>query len=70
MKSRVPTTPLNPGKAFAWPPSAPGRWVLAAAVAVTVLLVSSGFTTGEWRGVLVSEVQVLAVAAATYWGLT
>jgi hypothetical protein len=44
--------------------------VLAAAVAVTALLVSSGFTTGEWRGVLVSEVQVLAVAAATYWGLT
>ncbi|HYC23560.1 MAG TPA: hypothetical protein VEI94_12685 [Candidatus Bathyarchaeia archaeon] len=70
MKSRVPPTPVSPGQASPRPPSSPGRWVLAAAVAVTALLVSSGFTTGEWRGVLVSEVQVIAVAAATYWGLT
>ena len=46
-----------------------GLWVAGVAVALTVLLLHAGWTTSEWRGVLVSEVQVLIVAAATYYGL-
>jgi hypothetical protein len=46
-----------------------GVWVAGVAVALTVLLLHAGWTTSEWRGVLVSEVQVLIVAAATYYGL-
>jgi hypothetical protein len=46
-----------------------GLWVGGVAFALTVLLVHAGWTTSEWRGVLVSEVQVLIVAAATYYGL-
>jgi len=49
--------------------TAPARWVVAAIVALTVLLGYVGVTTGEWRGVLVSEIQVLAVGLVTYWGL-
>jgi hypothetical protein len=46
-----------------------GLWVAGVAVALTVLLLHAGWTTSEWRGVVVSEVQILIVAAATYYGL-
>ena len=70
MKPRARVPAASPGGESARPSGSPGKWVLAAAVVITALLVASGFTTGEWRGVVVSEVQILAVAAATYWGLT
>jgi len=46
-----------------------GLWVGGVAAAITALLLHAGWTTGEWRAVLVSEVQVLVVAAVTYLGL-
>jgi hypothetical protein len=46
-----------------------GLWVGGVTVVVTALLVHAGWTTGEWRGVVVSEFQVLVVAAVTYLGL-
>jgi hypothetical protein len=46
-----------------------GLWIGGVAVALTVLLLHAGWTTSEWRGVLVSEVQILIVAAATWYGL-
>ena len=55
-------TKLKPG------PSA-SLWVIAAAAAISGLLVYTGATTGEWHGVIVTEVQVVVVAIATYIGL-
>lgn len=46
-----------------------GLWVGGVAFALSVLLIHTGWTTSEWRGVIVSEIQVLIVAAATYYGL-
>lgn len=46
-----------------------GLWVGAVTGALTLLLLRAGWTTGDWRGVVVSEVQVLVVAAITYLGL-
>jgi hypothetical protein len=46
-----------------------GRWVLATTGVVTGLLLYTALQDGEWRGMIVSEVQVLAVGIATYWGL-
>jgi hypothetical protein len=46
-----------------------GLWVGGVAAAITALLLHAGWTTGEWRGVVVSEVQVLVEAAVTYFGL-
>jgi hypothetical protein len=46
-----------------------GLWVGGVAAAVTALLIHAGWTTGEWRGVIVSEVQVVIVAGVTYFGL-
>jgi hypothetical protein len=46
-----------------------GLWVGGVAAAITALLLYAGWTTGEWRAVVVSEVQVLVVAAVTYFGL-
>jgi cation transport ATPase len=44
-------------------------WVLAVAAAITAMLAFAGATTGEWRAVLVTEVQVVVVASAAYLGL-
>jgi hypothetical protein len=41
-------------------------WAAIATLAGTMLLVYTGFTTGEWRGVVVSEVQVLVVGFVTW----
>ena len=51
-------------------PTTAGRWVLVATGTLTALLLYTGLRDGEWRGVIVSEVQVLAVGLAAYWGLT
>ncbi|HZR79774.1 MAG TPA: hypothetical protein VFD92_01670 [Candidatus Binatia bacterium] len=44
-------------------------WVVAAAAVISGMLAYVGFTTGEWRGVAITEVQILVVAAVTYVGL-
>lgn len=41
-------------------------WVLIAALAGTVLLLYTGVTSGEWRGVVVTEVQIAVVALAIW----
>lgn len=45
------------------------RWILGATALVTALLVREGALGGDWRAVAVTEVQVLAVAAACWIGL-
>lgn len=40
---------------------AASTWAAIATLAGSALLVYTGFTTGEWRGVVVSEVQILVV---------
>lgn len=53
------------------PPAAPrlGLWIGLITTALTVLLIHAGFTTGDWRGVLISELQILVVATVSYLGL-
>lgn len=51
------------------PPISPSGWALIATGAVTALLLYAGFSSGNWRGVVVSEVQVLAVGATAWFGL-
>jgi hypothetical protein len=51
------------------PDPRPRLWTLGAIVAVTGLVLYAGFTTGEWRGAAVTELQVLVVGAATYIGV-
>lgn len=46
-----------------------GWWVIAVFVAVSALLVHAGVKDGDWRGVAVSEAQVVVVALVTYLGL-
>ncbi len=48
--------------------SAPA-WALIGTAAVTLLLLWTGFRTGEWRGVVVTEVQVLVVGLVTWFVL-
>lgn len=45
------------------------RWIPILAAAVSALLAWQGIRTGNWRGVIVTEVQVLAVAVAAWLGL-
>lgn len=45
--------------------SAPA-WVMIATLAGTALLLYTGVTTGEWRGVIVSEVQIAVVGLVTW----
>lgn len=47
----------------------PSSWALIAMGAVTLLLLYAGATSGNWRGVIVTEVQVLAVGWAAWFGL-
>jgi len=44
----------------------PTSWVAIATAAGTALLLYTGVTTGEWRGVVVSEVQILVVGLASW----
>jgi hypothetical protein len=45
--------------------SAPA-WVLIATLAGSAMLLYTGFTTGEWRGVVVTEVQIAVVGLVTW----
>ncbi|MDG2305602.1 MAG: hypothetical protein P8R42_13355 [Candidatus Binatia bacterium] len=47
----------------------PSSWALAAMAAVTLLLVYAGVSSGNWRGVVVTEIQVLVVGCAAWYGL-
>lgn len=44
-------------------------WTVIATAVGTALLLYTGVTTGEWRGVVVSEVQILVVGLATWFVL-
>ena len=46
-----------------------GVWVIAATAAVSALVIGSGVVHGELRGAAVTEVQILAVGLAAYFGL-
>ena len=48
---------------------APATWAAIATLAGTVLLLYTGFRTGEWRGVAVSELQILVVGSVTWFVL-
>jgi len=47
----------------------PRHWALVAMAAVTLLLAYAGASSENWRGVAVTEVQVLVVGWATWYGL-
>ncbi|MFM7734665.1 MAG: hypothetical protein ACKPBU_01610 [Alphaproteobacteria bacterium] len=51
------------------PDSGVVRWIPILAVAVSALLAWQGVRGGNWRGVVVTEIQVLVVAAAAWVGL-
>ncbi|MBU6283477.1 hypothetical protein KGQ64_14660 [bacterium] len=44
------------------------RWICVLGAGLSLLLAWQGIRTGEWRAVVVSEVQVLVVAAAAWIG--
>lgn len=54
------------------PRISPATWTVIAVLAGSALLGYTGATTGEWRGVVVTEVQILAVGFVTWlvlrWG--
>ena len=45
------------------------RWIPGLAAVLSAILLFEGWREGEWRAVAVTEVQVLAVAAAAWFGL-
>lgn len=47
----------------------PESWALIVTGVTTLLLVYAGFASGNWRGVLITEVQVLAVGGTAWFGL-
>ena len=47
----------------------PETWALIVTGAVTLLLLYAGFQSGNWRGVVVTEIQVLAVGTTAWFGL-
>lgn len=47
----------------------PSSWALIAMAGVTLLLVYAGVSSGNWRGVVVTEIQVLVVGWAAWYGL-
>lgn len=48
---------------------AASTWAAIATLAGTALLLYTGTMTGEWRGVVVSEVQILVVGLTTWFVL-
>jgi hypothetical protein len=44
-------------------------WAAIATAGGTALLLYTGMQTGEWRGVVVSEVQILVVGLTTFFVL-
>jgi hypothetical protein len=47
----------------------PSTWALLVTGGVTLLLVYAGVQTGNWRGVVITEIQVLVVGAVSWYGL-
>jgi hypothetical protein len=47
----------------------PATWALLIMGGVSLLLVYAGVQTGNWRGVVITEVQVLVVGAVSWYGL-
>ena len=47
----------------------PESWALIVTAVVTLLLLYAGFQSGNWRGVLITEIQVVAVGATAWFGL-
>jgi hypothetical protein len=47
----------------------PAAWAIVGILAASALLAYTGVRTGEWRGVVVTEVQVLVVGLATWFVL-
>ncbi len=47
----------------------PEAWVLPSVVAVSALVLFTAATTDQWRGALMTEVQILVVGTAAWWGL-
>lgn len=47
----------------------PSTWAILVTGGVTLLLVYAGLQTGNWRGVVITEVQVLVVGAVSWYGL-
>jgi hypothetical protein len=62
----VSTKANGNGEATSGARISPATWVLVTVVAGTLLLLHTGYTTGEWRGAVVTEVQVLAVGLVTW----
>ena len=48
---------------------APATWALVGTAGVTCLLIYAGVSSGNWRGVLVTQIQVIVVGAAAWYGL-
>jgi hypothetical protein len=47
----------------------PPAWALVGTLAASGLLAYTGVQTGEWRGVVVTEVQILVVGLVTWFVL-
>jgi len=47
----------------------PATWAVLVTGGVSLLLVYAGVQTGNWRGVVITEVQVLVVGAVSWFGL-
>ncbi len=45
------------------------RYVFPIVIAVSGLVLGTGAFTDQWRGAMITEVQVLAVGAVVWWGL-
>ena len=47
----------------------PAVWVVGITAVISAMLLYTGWTSGEWRGVAITELQVVVVAVATYFGI-
>lgn len=45
------------------------RYLIPIVVAVSALVILTGALTDQWRGAVITEIQVLVVGAAARWGL-
>jgi hypothetical protein len=47
----------------------PETWVLPSVAVVSALVLVTAATTDQWRGAVITEIQILVVGAAAWWGL-
>ncbi|MFP6665219.1 MAG: hypothetical protein VCC00_13555 [Deltaproteobacteria bacterium] len=47
----------------------PEAWVLPSVVVVSAVVLVTAATTDQWRGAFMTEIQILVVGAAAWWGL-